>query len=200
MRSPGGVMRSSGGFDGERYQARFDELARAGMSMHGEADFVSAYAPESVLDAGCGTGRVALELARRGLYVVGVDKDRSMLEVARRLGAELAKELPGARVSFVESDLADIDLEGTFDLVVMAGNVPLFTAPGTQRQLVAGAARHVSAGGRLVAGFQLDKGYDLDTYDLHCAAAGLGLEERFATWDRQPFADGHYAVSVHRRS
>ena len=37
---------------------------------------------------------------------------------------------------------------GTFDVVVMAGNVPLFTPPGTQAALVAGCARHVGAGRR----------------------------------------------------
>ena len=54
-------------------------------------------------------------------------------------------------------------------------------------------------GGRLVSGFQLGRGYDLADYDRHCATAGLTLAERFATWDRAPFAGGDYAVSVHRR-
>ncbi|HEV8064785.1 MAG TPA: class I SAM-dependent methyltransferase [Acidimicrobiales bacterium] len=188
-----------GGFDGERYQERFDDLARSGVDVHGEADFVVGYAPESVLDAGCGTGRVALELARRGIYVVAADRDESMLGVARRLGADLATAMPGVRLSFVNSDVADLALGGTFDVVLMAGNVPLFTPPGTQRQLVAGAAKHVTVGGTLVAGFQLDRGYDLETYDLHCAAAGLELADRFATWDRQAFSGGSYAVSVHHR-
>ena len=48
---------SRDGFDGERYQARFDVLAAAGADVHGEATFVMSYAPESVLDAGCGPGR-----------------------------------------------------------------------------------------------------------------------------------------------
>ena len=33
-----------------------------GTAAHGEADFIAAYAPSSVLDAGCGMGRVAIEL------------------------------------------------------------------------------------------------------------------------------------------
>jgi SAM-dependent methyltransferase len=188
-----------GGFDGERYQARFDELASNGVDVHGEADFVASYAPESVLDAGCGTGRVALELARRGIYVVGTDKDDSMLAVARRLSADLQAVMPGVRLGFVTADVATLQLGGTFDVVLMAGNVPLFTPPGTQRALVAGAAKHVRAGGTLVAGFQVDRGYSLETYDLHCAAAGLELADRFATWDRDEFSGGTYAVSVHRR-
>ena len=175
-------------WDGERYQRRFDELAAAGQDVHGEASFVAAYEPASVLDAGCGSGRVAIELARRGIEVVGADVDPSMLATARQRGPAL---------TWIESDLAALDLGRTFDVVVMAGNVPIFTAPGTHAALVAGCARHV--GGVLVAGFQLDRGYGVEDYDEHCAAAGLELVERFATWDRQPFAGGDYAVSVHRR-
>jgi SAM-dependent methyltransferase len=187
------------GFDGERYQARFDELAAEGAHVHGEADFVMSFAPESVLDAGCGTGRVALELARRGVFVVGVDRDSSMLTVAERRAAALAEAQPAVRVQFVASDLVGLDLGGTFDVAVMAGNVPLFTEPGTEGALVGSVALHVRNGGVLVAGFQTGRGYDLATYDLHCAAAGLELMERRPAWDRATGTDDSYAVSVHRR-
>ena len=175
------------GWDGDRYQTRFDALAAAGEDVHGEVALVCAYAPTSVLDAGCGSGRVAIELDRRGIDVVGADVNPSMLATARRLAPH---------VTWIESDLAALDVGRTFDVVVMAGNVPLFTAPGTHAALVAGCARHVAQ--LLVAGFQLDRGYGVDDYDAHCAAAGLELVERFATWDREPFAGGGYAVSVHR--
>ena len=177
------------GWDGDAYQARFDALAASGTDVHGEATFVRAYEPATVLDAGCGTGRVAAELARHGIDVVGADLDESMLATARR-------HAPG--VAFHAVDLAELDLGRTFDVVVMAGNVPLFTAPGTEPALVAGVARHVAPGGVLVAGFSLDRGYGVDRYDADAAAAGLLLVERFATWGRAPFAGGDYAVSVHR--
>jgi SAM-dependent methyltransferase len=193
------VVSNPDGFDGEAYQERLDAMADAGADLHGEARFVMAYMPESVLDAGCGTGRVALELARAGVYVIGVDRDASMLAVARRLAHDLVAELPAVRLEFVESDLAELEVGGTFDVVVMAGNVPLFTPSGTERSLVAGAARHVRRGGLLIAGFQLDGGYSLELYDLHCAAGGLEVVDRYASWDRQVFAGGQYAVSVHRR-
>jgi len=57
--------------------------------MHGEATFVEALGVRRVLDAGCGTGRVAIELARRGLDVVGVDADPGMLSAARAKAPEL---------------------------------------------------------------------------------------------------------------
>ncbi len=178
-------------WEGESYQERFDALAASGTDVHGEAGFVSKLSPSSVLDAGCGTGRVAIELARRGVPVVGVDNDASMLATARSRGP---------MVEWIQADVTTLDLGHVFDVVVMAGNVPLFTPPGTQAALVAGGARHVAPGGALVMGFQLGRGYELDEFDRHCEAAGLVLEGRWATWAREPFpGDGSYAVSLHRR-
>ena len=177
---------------GDDYDARFVAKARAGDDVHGEAAFVEGLGVRSVLDAGCGTGRVAIELARRGLVVVGVDLDPSMLGTARRK----APELP-----WVEADLATVDVGRRFDCVVMAGNVMIFVAPGTESAVVANMARHLDPDGLLVAGFQLLPGrLTLDDYDAAAAGVGLVLAERWATWDRQPFAaGGDYAVSVHRR-
>ncbi|MBW3658906.1 MAG: class I SAM-dependent methyltransferase [Actinobacteria bacterium] len=167
------------------------EAQLEGEDPHGEVTFVQRYAPRTVLDAGCGTGRVAIELDRRGAEVVGVDVSASMLDTARRLGPS---------VTWIASDLAELDLDRRFDVVVMAGNVPLFTPEGTTGAVVAGCARHVAPDGVLVAGFSLGLGYDLATYDAEAAAAGLTLAERYATWDREAFETAStYAVSVHRR-
>jgi len=173
------------------YDQRWAEIAAEGKDVHGEADFVQRLAPRSVLDAGCGTGRVAIELARRGADVVGVDIDASMLEVARAKQPDLA---------WVQADLADVALGRTFEVVVLAGNVMIFLTPGTEGPVVANLARHLGPGGALVAGFSLDAGrLDLVAYDGHADAAGLLLAERWATWERRPFDGGNYAVSVHRR-
>ena len=178
-------------WDARAYQQRFDELAARGVHLHGEADFVMRLAPASVLDAGCGTGRVAAELARRGVDVVGVDRDPDMIAIARSLAPD---------VPFVAVDVADARLGRTFDLVVMAGNVPLFTPAGTQGDLVAGCARHLDPGGALVSGFQLGRGYGIDRYDDDCRASGLVPVARWATWDGAHYDEGDdYAVSLHRR-
>ena len=175
-------------WDGDEYQSRFDELAASGVDVHGEVAFLMRYSPSSVLDAGCGSGRVAIELARRGVDVVGADVDRSMLAAARERAPD---------IEWVESDLAALNLGRTFELVVMAGNVPLFTPEGTHAAVVAGCARHVAPEGLLIAGFQLGRGYELEDYDAHATAAGLVLRDRFATWDAEAFpGDGTYAVSV----
>ena len=176
-------------WDGDDYQRTFDQLAAAGEDVHGEANLVWSYSPAVVLDAGCGTGRVGIELARRGATVVGVDLDASMLATARARAPEL---------DWRQGDLATIDLEpGHYDAVVMAGNVLLFTAPGTEAGVVANLAGALRPGGRLISGFSLLPGrYSLAQYDEACKAAGLETEDRWATWDREPFAGGDYAVTV----
>ena len=178
-------------WDGADYQRRIEERAARGGDPHGEAAVVMDFEPGSVLDAGCGTGRVAIELARRGVEVVGVDGDPSMLATARELAPELA---------WIEAWMHEVDLGRTFDVVVMAGNVPLFTPAGTTPALLAGCARHVAPGGALIAGFSLDRGYGVEQYDAEATAVGLTLEARYATWDGSAWTeDADYAVSVHRR-
>ena len=177
---------------GDAYDRQWREMAARGESIHGEADFVCRFEPASVLDAGCGTGRVAIELADRGIDVVGVDLDDSMLAAARAKASHL---------TWITADLLDVDLGRTFDVVVLPGNVMIFLAHGTESAVVANLARHVAPSGRLVAGFQLRRGYDLDQYDADCAATGLVLEARFATWEGVPWTSGgDYAVSVHRHA
>lgn len=177
---------------GDAYQARFDALAAAGADVHGEATLVRSFAPASVLDAGCGTGRVAIELARHGIAVLGVDVDPAMLVTARERAPEIEWRL---------GDLATADLgEATFDLAVLAGNVVLFTAPGTEAAVLANVTRAVRPGGVVVAGFSLRPGgYDLSTFDAHAAAAGLTSMDRWAAWDGVPFVGGDYAVSAFTR-
>jgi SAM-dependent methyltransferase len=184
---------------GDDYDARWRAMAAAGQNPHGEADFVERFAPRTVLDAGCGTGRVAIELTRRGIRCVGVDLDAGMLATARRNAPD---------VEWHQSDLATFDLrdeqgaQRRFAVAVAAGNVMIFLAPGTEATVVARVAAHLEPGGRLIAGFQLGGGrLPLEAYDAAATAAGLELEARHATWDGAPFvAGGDYAVSVHRRA
>jgi SAM-dependent methyltransferase len=175
--------------DLEEYYSRWRHLEDAGHSPHGEADFIESFRPRSVLDAGCGMGRVAIELARRDIDVVGVD----LLAFARQ---------SPAAIEWVHADLATMRLARRFDIVAMPGNVMIYCRPSDRRGIVGTAAAHLQPGGLLVAGFALEQHHDaldLVEYDGLGAAFNFELVERWATWDRQPYHAGTYAVSVHRR-
>ena len=129
---------------GSDYDERWVEMARRGQSVHGEANFVSVFQPRTVLDAGCGTGRVAIELARRGVETVGIDIDRRMLTSA-------VQKAPHLR--WFHADLSTcvlVDPDGhreLFDVIVAAGNVMIFLAEGTEDEVVARMAEHLVGGG-----------------------------------------------------
>ena len=173
------------------YDARWRQMAASGENPHGEADLICEFKPASVLDGGCGTGRVAIELARRGIDVVGVDVDAPMLAAARVKAPE---------IMWIDADLAEVQLHRHFDVVALPGHVVIFVAPGREGAVVANLATHLAVGGRLMAGFQLRRRrLDLHTYDGLCGTAGLVLEHRWATWSAVDYEGGDYAVSVHRR-
>jgi SAM-dependent methyltransferase len=187
------------GISGHAYDARFAALARAGQDVHGEVNFVAALGVSSVLDAGCGTGRVAIELARRGFEVVGVDRDPEFMRLARQKAPHL---------TWCEADLATVTLTTpaqelcVFDAIVLAGNVMIFLDAGTEQAVIANLSRHLAPGGFLVSGFQLHQPgkITLASYDASATRVGLTLAERWATWDCDPWhPTSDYAVSVHRR-
>ena len=182
----------------QRYIDRFRAMAAEGTDLDGEARLVDAMLPRGarVLDAGCGPGRVAGALAARGHQVVGVDADPVLIAAAH-------VDYPGPR--FVVADLAELDLARLgepepFDAAVLAGNVVAFVAPGSEPDVMRNIAAHLCTDGFVVTGFGTGRGYALADFDAHCAAAGLVLEHRFATWDLRPWTDGaDFAVTVNRK-
>ncbi len=96
-----------------------------------------------VLDAGCGTGALAVELARRGADVVAVDLAGTLLDLARE---RLPSGLPG-RVTFLAGDMLDA-APGRFDHVVAMDSLIHYAAPemvAALRSLAAAADRSVLA-------------------------------------------------------
>lgn len=179
------------------YVERFRQLAADGVDLGGEARLVDALvAPGSrILDAGCGTGRVGAVLHDRGHVVVGVDADPLLIAAAR-------EDHPGP--TWLVGDLSELDLaahgvEAPFDAAVAAGNVLTFVAPGSEVDVLRRIAAHLAADGRLVVGFATDRDYALSAFDADLVAAGLTLEQRFATWDLRPWRDdADFAVSLLR--
>lgn len=200
---------ATGGQAGEDYARRMAQATAdaqaAGRDVHGEARFVHELGGPAarILDAGCGTGRVAMALQEMGHAVMGIDADLSMLRVA----ADLAPKIP-----FWLSDLAELDVPqaaigGGFDVVVMAGNVVPYLADGTLGEVMAELARITRRGGYVVAGFGIHPAdlpaglpvVELAAYDAAATAAGLEQAQRYAGWGREPFDEhARYAVSVHR--
>jgi len=98
---------------------------------------------ERVLDVGCGTGRHAHEMARRGLVVHGVDISERFIEVAREDAP------PGA--TFERADARSLAFRDEFDAVVCLcqGAFGMMTAGGDDDAVVGGMARALTSGGRL---------------------------------------------------
>ena len=197
------IARETTGDDyAERYAARFRAMAERGQDTHGEATFLTGLVgpSTSVLDAGCGTGRIAGRLAELGHDVVGLDVDATMLAVARR-------ELPD--LEWVGADLATFDLGRAFDVVLVAGNTIPLLEPGTLPAAAERLTAHLVPGGRLVCGFGLDAAHlpgdcpvtPLADVDAAFGAAGLEPVERWSTWDRATYDESAgYVVTVHRHA
>jgi SAM-dependent methyltransferase len=79
---------------------------------------------ETIVDLGCGTGIITLELARKGRRVTGVDPSPLMLEAAQ--------QKPGAdRVRWIQGDAGQLGTPGA-DLAVMTGHVAQFILKDTE--------------------------------------------------------------------
>jgi SAM-dependent methyltransferase len=100
-------------------------------------------APRTILDMGCGTGRLAVALAERGHRVSGADPSAGMMQVARgRPGAE--------RVRWIDSDAANLALDQRFDLIIMTGHVfQVFLEDDEVRATLRNLRRHLAPGGCL---------------------------------------------------
>jgi SAM-dependent methyltransferase len=189
---------------GAEYDAPYTARAAAGENVHGEADFLCALLQATtpsgpgklhVLDVGCGTGRIGIELARRGHAVVGVDLDEVMLTQAR---------VNAPRLDWRLGDLATIALEQRFDAALLDGNVMIYLTPGTEAATLANIARHLKPNGLLVVAFEQPapawSGLTVARYDQLAAAAGLKHIERWSTWGRDAWHPGdRYALSVHQK-
>ncbi len=71
--------------------------------------------PELILDLGCGTGRMTLELSRRGYDMTGVDYSTDMLNIASKAAEAEGKS---GQILFLCQDMTDFELYGTVDVTV----------------------------------------------------------------------------------
>ena len=98
---------------------------------------------DPVLDVGAGTGRIALDLARRGHEVVALDHDPALV-------AELARRASGLGVTAIAADARDFDLGRKFGLcIVPMQTIQLLGGAAGRRAFLDCARRHLRPAGLL---------------------------------------------------
>lgn len=104
---------------------------------------LAAEARGPVLDVGAGTGRVALDLARRGHEVVAIDVNADLL-------AALDARAAGVPVETVRADARDFELGRGFALVIVPmQTVQLLPGEPAREAFLSRVRAHLTAGGRL---------------------------------------------------
>jgi ubiquinone/menaquinone biosynthesis C-methylase UbiE len=132
-----------------------------------------------VLDAGCGTGFLSLELASRGHRVTGIDFAPAMLAEARRKA-----EQQGAAIRFEEADAEQLPFaSGSFDLVF--SRHVLWTLPHPE-MAIDEWIRVLRQGGRLAV---IDGQFD-PNFSVHQNENARTSNEYAAIGDRLPFLGG----------
>jgi 2-polyprenyl-3-methyl-5-hydroxy-6-metoxy-1,4-benzoquinol methylase len=100
-----------------------------------------------ILDIGCGTGRHAIELAKRGYSVVGIDLSESQLQKAKDKA-----QREGVQVNFLQADARYFNFETSFDLVIMLceGAFPLMETDEMNFSILTNAAKVLKANGKFI--------------------------------------------------
>lgn len=165
-------------------------MAVRGEPVHGEADAVTRLIEKhlaskqrcSILDAGCGTGRLAVELDRRGHRVTAVDLDPDMIDRARSKSTS---------VQWFVGDLSTTTFDGgrepeLHDVIVMAGNILNFCAPGSQADIVRNMVNRLVDGGLLVCGWSQelrDDAYHWNDFVRDAHDGGATVAESWSNWE-----------------
>lgn len=98
-----------------------------------------------VLDVGCGLGLHAIELARRGYLVVGLDLSLAMITRA----AESAQQ-QGLKINFLHADIREIAFDGAFDAVICMGTTFGFFDDDANRDVLSRLYAALRPGGRIL--------------------------------------------------
>ncbi|GEM_PF-142557 len=105
----------------------------------------------NVLDIGCGTGDHAIELARKGFKVVGVDRSEEMIKEANKRKNALSEEVM-KRLKFKNCDLEDeacFDHGENFDAAIIMGNT-LSHNPNNYKEIIRKAIKKLSKKGIII--------------------------------------------------
>lgn len=134
----------------ENYAQKYDKECFVQGTL-GECDFIEQEINSDkslkIIDIGCGTGRHAIELTKRGYNVTGIDLSESQLKRAR----EKAKE-QGVELNFQKHDARNLPFEGEFDLAIMLceGAFPLMETDEMNFEILKNATKALKSKGKLI--------------------------------------------------
>lgn len=134
----------------ENYAQKYDKECFVQGTV-GECDFIEAEIgrdkTKKILDIGCGTGRHAIKLTKRGYNVTGVDLSASQLKRAM----EKAREA-GVTIDFQQHDARNLPFQGQFDLAIMLceGGFSLMETDEMNFAILKSAARALTGKGKLI--------------------------------------------------
>jgi len=130
----------------------YDCQTRHANWLKGDIEFWQALAREfggPILELGCGTGRVALELARAGWHVTALDLSPHMLAVFRDKVKRERAEVAG-RIRLVHGDMREFSLGGRFPLIISPYHTFQFLLQRSeQRSCLHCVVNHLAPGGKL---------------------------------------------------
>ena len=109
-----------------------------------EINFNKSY---KILDVGCGTGRHAIELSKRGYDVTGIDLSESQLKRAREKASEQKLD-----IDFQLQDARELEFSREFDLVIMIceGGFSLMETDDMNYQILQSISRTLKPHGKLI--------------------------------------------------
>jgi 2-polyprenyl-3-methyl-5-hydroxy-6-metoxy-1,4-benzoquinol methylase len=117
----------------------------------GECDFIEKEInfnkSQKIIDIGCGTGRHAIELTKRGYQVTGIDLSDSLLERAK----EKAKD-QNLNIDFQKHDARNLPFKEEFDLAIMLceGAFPLMETDEMNYEILKNVAKSLKNQGKLI--------------------------------------------------
>lgn len=137
-------------YDREGLSAAFYDVVTDAYPIRGDIGFYARLgggSGASILELGCGTGRVAIGLAELGCNVVGVDIAEAMLYRAKlkceRLPSDIAR-----RITLLRGDMTAIEIGRHFDAVIVPFHGFAHLDSAARARGLAAIARHLRPGGR----------------------------------------------------
>jgi 2-polyprenyl-3-methyl-5-hydroxy-6-metoxy-1,4-benzoquinol methylase len=118
---------------------------------NGECDFIENELrfdkSLKILDVGCGTGRHAIELTKRGYPVTGIDLSDSQLKRAREKA-----ENSGLAIEFLKLDARDLPFDQNFNVAIMLceGGFPLMETDEMNFEILRNVTKSITAPGKFI--------------------------------------------------